>query len=253
MDPKSNASNALSSLSNSLNTGSTFGAPQYTPPGTPLPVTPPPAPTHAYMPPSFGASQPAPVPRTPVAATPSAPAAPLPTMPTAPTFSPQAPALQQTAPHPQPPMQQPLHMAQPVFPPPPVSQTYTPQQPRPAPQPSMQQTLYTTPSHMQSAQHMPGEPLPPHKSRIVPFLTAMLAVIVLLITGALYLYGKTLVQGGKTTPPAQTEQAPAPENGFQVTESGVTEPNFDQDQLFDSAAPTQVNTDTSQMFDQLAE
>jgi hypothetical protein len=77
----------------------------------------------------------------------------------------------------------------------------------------------------------------------------MVALIVLLITGGLYLYGKTLLQTAPTPLPTSPTSQTAPDNGFQVTESSVLEPNFDQDQLFDSAAPTPVNTDTSQMFD----
>jgi hypothetical protein len=97
----------------------------------------------------------------------------------------------------------------------------------------------------------------------VPILTAVFILILLLITGALYLYGSMLVNKQPLTETVQGEtsqiQQEIPASGFQVTESGATEPNFDSqlDQQFDQAAPATtaypsttpaVNTDTSQMF-----
>jgi hypothetical protein len=74
-------------------------------------------------------------------------------------------------------------------------------------------------------------------------VATIFVVITLILTGLLYLYGATLL---KTTQPAAAETpVTTPSNGFQVTESSVFEPNFDQEQN----TGAQVNTDPTQMFD----
>jgi hypothetical protein len=122
-------------------------------------------------------------------------------------------------------------------------------------------------SHFESSAHMPlgaqmnqmnGGAIPPrNRSRFTYFVVTLLSLLLLLITGFLYLYGSRVVaqkQYAHTALPTPEAQ-PIPENGFQVTESSVFEPNFDQQA--DLGAPTSspaatqpVNTDIRDMFEE---
>jgi hypothetical protein len=162
-----------------------------------------------------------------------------------------------------------------------VPPSLPPQQPTPPPEPGMQAPVGYTPAAPQQSMYTPPAPsytnpqndMHPvqtydsvqRRSRLMPVIISIFAFILLLVTGLLYLYGSSVVNNQQhsdtyTTPPTGAAlQQVVPTNGFQVTESGATEPNFDSqlDQQSGQAAPATtsypsapsgVNTDTANMF-----
>jgi hypothetical protein len=110
-----------------------------------------------------------------------------------------------------------------------------------------------TTDHMQAPEHtVQTYDSVQRRSRAVPILTAAFILTLLLITGAMYLYGSMLVNKQPLTETFQREtsqmQQEIPTNGFQVTESGATEPNFDATTTYPTTTPQGVNTDTMNMF-----
>jgi hypothetical protein len=215
MEPKSqsNAGSSLSSLSNSINTG--MGAP-----GTSPQYTPPGTPAN-------DAPEPA---RAPFYAPPSFASRPTPVAPVA--SAPMQPA------------------AAPYTPPTPAASTsFIP----PTPLTSF------TPAYAQQPPSAPVTVLPPSptyaapqsRSRFTVIIASILAVAVILVTGLLYLYGSHVV--AQKSGAAQGAPDTVPTNGFQVTESGVTEPNFDSQysaQGTGTAAPLDsATTDAANMFE----
>lgn len=241
MDPKSSAAERLASLQNAINMGT---APQYTPAGTPLAGAVPDDHTVTYTPPTlarapFITSGPA-IAAPTAAPTPAPTPAPSPT----PTLQPQSSvAPQQPAYAYVPPMSQPLSRTIPQpTPQKTLSVSSSAFMPSQSPTPAASPSIMTVPAYGAAPQ---PQPTPQHRttSYIVSIIATIFVVITLILTGLLYLYGATLL---KTTQPTTAAETPtAPSNGFQVTESSVFEPNFDQEQ----SAGGQVNTDPAQMFD----
>jgi hypothetical protein len=261
MEPTSNAASSLAQLNNTMNTGS---EPFYTPPGVPPAQALPDVAVATYVPPQFvepktftaqsAAVAPLSAPQATTSVPASTPVVPLPAAPQ----SVQQPAPATPLPSPASPMQTPLQrmnneMSYASIPQPRMQaqQMVAPQPNAIAPTP----VAYgiPTPRGIQ-----PQVPVPPQmydtmqkpKSHMFLIAVSLFVLTVLLVLGLLYVYGSYLLANGAPEGTAATQtqsgQQTPPVNGFQVTESGVTEPNFDQGQ---ATSPSGVNTNVDAMFE----